>query len=179
MKRLFDLVVAIPAFLISIPIILVLCVLVRLESPGNPIFAQTRVGRDRQLFTLYKIRSMSVGAPNVATHEAEQTYITRTGAFVRKTKLDELTQFLNVILGDMSLVGPRPCLPTQIKLIEARDRLGVSNLRPGITGISQVRGIDMSDPEKLAVSDAAYLDRASILFDIKLCIATVVGNPGY
>ena len=179
MKRLFDLVIVLPLFVICIPVIALLALLVRLETKGNPIFSQVRVGRNGKLFKLYKIRSMVIGAPNVATHEADVTHITKMGTFVRKSKLDELPQLFNVIMGDMSLVGPRPCLPTQSELIEARDRMGVSHLHPGITGLSQVRGIDMSNPEQLARSDADYLPRVSLLFDIKLCFATVLGNPGY
>ena len=169
MKRLFDLIIVIPAFILSIPIIVLLAILVRIESKGNPIFAQTRVGKNGSTFTIYKVRSMTTEAPNVATHEAPEAHITKMGAFVRKTKLDELPQLLNVIRGEMSLVGPRPCLPTQSELIEARKRWGVDHLLPGITGLSQVRGIDMSDPEKLAQSDADYPPLSTISFDIRLC----------
>lgn len=175
-KRTFDLLVclclAAPALLIVLPIL----PLVALETRANPIFSQRRVGRNGRTFTIFKMRTMRVDTPDAASHEVGDSKITRSGRLLRRTKLDELPQLWNVLVGDMSLVGPRPCLPIQTLLIDARRRLGVLALRPGITGPGQVAGLDMSEPEALAIADAAYLKRWSLLRDMQLLFKTVAGG---
>ncbi|KTT69258.1 sugar transferase [Sphingomonas sanguinis] len=176
MKRLLDLaiclVLALPAFL---AILLVLPV-VALETRATPLFRQRRVGRDGRVFTLLKLRTMRADTPDGASHEVGAATITRSGRVLRRTKVDELPQLWNVLTGDMSLVGPRPCLPSQAELVEARHRLGVDRLRPGITGPAQVAGLDMSDPQRLADADAAYLERWSLRRDLTLLIQTGIGR---
>ncbi|GAA4522824.1 sugar transferase [Chelativorans composti] len=172
-KRLFDLALALPAMIVALPVIAVAALLVRATSPGPAIFAQTRVGRNGTGFRCYKIRTMHTGTPSVPTHEAKASYVTGVGRVLRQTKLDELPQLWNVIRGDMSLVGPRPCLPGQDDLIRHRERLGVLSLRPGITGLAQVRGIDMSDPRRCAEADAEYLARWSPWLDLTLLLRTL------
>lgn len=173
MKRCFDIV----ACLVAIPIlfipVLVIAVVIRLESPGPPLFRQVRVGRNGVLFTCLKLRTMHKGTLNKPTHEAGRSEITRFGVILRKTKLDEVPQLWNVVRGQMSLVGPRPCLPTQTELVSARRRLGVLALRPGITGLAQIAGVDMSDPELLARIDATYLDKQGFLEDLRIIVHTV------
>jgi lipopolysaccharide/colanic/teichoic acid biosynthesis glycosyltransferase len=119
---------------------------------------------------------MRAGTPDRASHEVGASTITRSGRFLRRTKVDELPQLWNVILGDMSLVGPRPCLPSQRELIDEREKLGVLRLLPGITGIGQLAGLDMSDPVALAHADAAYLAPWSLGRDLDLLIRTAVGG---
>jgi lipopolysaccharide/colanic/teichoic acid biosynthesis glycosyltransferase len=115
---------------------------------------------------------------SVPSHLVEASAITPLGRFLRRTKLDELPQLLNVLLGDMSLVGPRPCLTTQTQLITARRRLGVFSIRPGITGLSQISGIDMSNPEKLAVVDARMIGNLCLRYYLKILLLTILGR-GY
>ena len=149
---------------------------VRLGSPGPVIFAQTRVGRFGKSFTCYKFRTMVVATKQAATHEIGQDSITNVGRFLRRTKIDELPQIINILRNEMSLIGPRPCLESQTALIEARRVRGVLSLKPGISGLAQVQGVDMSDPEKLATLDAEYLARQSILLDLKIILATARGK---
>jgi lipopolysaccharide/colanic/teichoic acid biosynthesis glycosyltransferase len=149
---------------------------VKLSSSGPGIFAQERIGRNGRSFTCYKFRTMVVGAPNVATHDASTTLITPIGKFLRKTKFDELPQIFNVLLNDMSFVGPRPCLPSQTALIEARRARMVLHLKPGISGLAQINNIDMSNASRLAYWDAKYRDLQCLATDLKIMIATVLGN---
>lgn len=178
MKRAFDFVAAAAGLVFATPVILLLVILVRRDSPGPGIFVQERVGRGGQVFRCYKLRSMRTDTPNVPTHHAAVSQVTRLGAFLRRSKLDEIPQLWNVLRGDMSLVGPRPCLPTQAELIAERSALGVDQLRPGITGLAQVSDIDMSDPIRLAHKDAEYLRRQSFLLDLKIIYRTVFQYRG-
>jgi O-antigen biosynthesis protein WbqP len=176
MKRTFDLVVAIVALPLAIPLVGICAIAVRLTSPGAAILSQQRIGRYERPFTCLKLRTMYADTPHAPTHETKDSAVTPIGQFLRRWKLDELPQLLNIIKGDMSLVGPRPCLPTQTALVDARRRYGLHAIRPGITGVAQVRGVDMSDPERLAALDATYLEDMSIGADLRLIAATVLGN---
>lgn len=131
------------------------------------------MGRNQRAFTLVKFRTMKVGTLSVATHLAPAASITRLGSFLRKTKLDELPQLWNVLKGDMSLVGPRPNLFNQYELIEQRQLRDVYQGRPGITGLAQVRGIDMSQPEKLAITDANMLANMNVFNYFKYILQTL------
>ena len=173
MKRIIDITASAAGLLLLAPVVVLAMIAVRLETPGAALFRQTRLGRGQQSFTLYKIRSMHTGVKNEATHMMPASATTRVGAVLRATKIDEIPQLLNVIMGHMSLVGPRPCLPSQLALISARDRRGICDVRPGITGLAQVRGIDMSDPERLAAVDQEYVESASMTGDLKLIAATI------
>jgi len=150
--------------------------LVKLRSPGPGLFAQERVGRNGRIFTCYKFRTMTWGAPNVASHEAPAALITPFGAFLRNTKLDELPQIVNILRNDMSLVGPRPCLPMQEELIDARKRNGVLELKPGISGLAQINNIDMRDPAVLAGWDRRYRDLQCLVLDVRILLATARGS---
>jgi O-antigen biosynthesis protein WbqP len=176
MKRLVDIVGAAFLLLIGTPVLLFLLARIRLETPGPAIFAQTRIGRGGRQFTCYKLRTMFAQTPELPTHQVEPSALTPLGRRLRRLKLDELPQLYNVLVGDMSLVGPRPCLPSQVELIEARRRLGVLAIKPGITGLAQVKGVDMSDPERLAQLDAQYARSQSVLGDFRLMLATLFGG---
>mgnify|MGYP000029412707 CR=1 FL=1 len=172
--RCLDFLFAALGLLLALPLLL-LVLLIGLFDTGSPVFAQQRVGRHQRPFTLYKFRTMSVGTASVATHEVGSSSITPMGAVLRKTKIDELPQLINVLKGEMSLVGPRPCLPSQQQLILERERGGVFLVRPGITGLAQVNEIDMSTPELLAQWDARMIAEFSLTLYFKLLVQTVLG----
>lgn len=176
MKRVFDLLISIILIIPATFIIIVSAVFVTIETRGNPIFRQLRVGRDERWFVLYKIRTMDVSTGNRASHEVSDASITKTGRILRETKIDELPQIWSVLKGDMSFVGPRPCLPQQTRLIALRRDLGALTVRPGITGPAQINGIDMSTPEKLATIDAEYARDHNFFSDIKIMLLTVAGG---
>ncbi len=175
MIRFLDIFFASLGLTLGSPLLLVLLFLGYCDT-GSPVFRQTRVGRDQKIFTLVKFRTMHVGTASVATHFASASAITPFGNFLRRTKLDELPQLWNVFKGDMSLVGPRPCLPNQQELIAAREALGVFKARPGITGLAQVQGIDMSTPEQLAQVDAQMLHTLNVCHYFRYILQTVTGK---
>ena len=175
-KRGFDVLLALGLMPIAIVICLPMALAIRLESPGNPFFLQKRVGRDKEIFTLWKLRSMKRGVANVGSHEISAAQITRVGHFIRRTKIDELPQVVNVLVGQLSFVGPRPCLPSQLELIEERDAHGVFDIRPGITGPAQLMRIDMSTPRLLAEVDAQYALEQTFWGDLKLVLRTALGG---
>lgn len=172
-KRVFDLVVAAVLLPLTSPVILLAMLAIRLSSPGPALFSQTRVGQNGALFACHKLRTMVVGTPSLPSHQAPANAVTPAGAVLRKFKIDELPQLWNVLKGEMSLVGPRPCLPTQTELVERRRQLGVLAALPGITGLAQMKGIDMSDPKRCAETDAEYLKTASIGLDIRILVGTI------
>lgn len=175
-KRFLDLLLAAALFPLAVVVLAVAALAVRLDSPGPVFFRQERVGRGRRPFGLVKIRTMAIGTPNVASHEVGTASITRTGAFLRRTKIDELPQIFSVLSGDMSFVGPRPCLPSQTELIRERDARGVYAALPGITGPAQVAGVDMSRPVELAEIDARYVRERTLVGDIRLIVRTALGG---
>ncbi|WP_343221544.1 sugar transferase [Mesorhizobium silamurunense] len=172
-KRAFDLIIAAVMLALTSPIVLVAMLAIRATSPGPAVFSQPRVGREGALFSCYKLRTMHRDTPSLPTHEAPAGSVTAVGKVLRATKIDELPQLWNVLEGEMSLVGPRPCLPTQTELIGHRQRLGVLAALPGMTGLAQIKGIDMSDPKLCAETDAAYLKAASIGHDVRILLATL------
>ncbi len=176
MKRAVEFCFAMGALILLAPILLVGLILVKIDSRGPALFRQTRVGRNRREFICLKLRTMEIGTKQVGTHEVGASSVTSVGKFLRKTKLDELPQLINILRGEMSFVGPRPCLPNQTELIEERDRRGVFDVLPGITGLGQVRGIDMSEPERLAKCDAEYVENRSLWFDLRLVWKTFLGD---
>jgi O-antigen biosynthesis protein WbqP len=173
--RLFDILFSVLGLVILLPIILVLLIIGYFDT-GFPLFCQEWVGRHKRPFRLVKFRSMHVNSPSVATHLASASSITPLGAFLRKSKLDELPQLWNVFVGDMSLVGPRPNLFNQLALIEERSKRGVYTIRPGITGLAQINKIDMSTPELLAETDAKMIQDFNILTYFKYIFLTIGGN---
>jgi lipopolysaccharide/colanic/teichoic acid biosynthesis glycosyltransferase len=153
-----------------------LVLFIGLFDTGSPLFRQERVGINQKPFYLLKFRSMHINAPSVATHLASATAITPFGSFLRKSKLDEIPQLLNVFMGDMSLVGPRPNLFNQTELIEERQKREVYSIRPGITGLSQIQKIDMSTPQFLAETDARMIAELNEWFYFKYIFLTLFGK---
>lgn len=175
MIRLLDFLAAFFGLLLLWPVLLIVTV-IGLFDTGSPIFVQERVGRNKKPFKLIKFRTMSVDTQSVASHLASNASITKLGSFLRKTKIDELPQLINVLKGEMSLVGPRPNLFNQEDLIAERDACGVYNVLPGITGLAQVQNIDMSTPELLAKTDKQMIESLTIKSYFKYIIMTVTGS---
>jgi O-antigen biosynthesis protein WbqP len=175
MIRFIDFLASFFGLLLLWPILLTVTIIGMFDT-GSPIFIQTRVGRNKKPFKLVKFRTMSVETKSVASHLANNSSITKLGYFLRKTKIDELPQLINVVKGDMSLVGPRPNLFNQEELIKERDDLGVYDVLPGITGLAQVHNIDMSTPILLAKTDKEMIDSLTITNYFKYIIMTVTGS---
>ncbi len=175
MIRFFDILFSALGLLLGWPV-LALIALIGLWDTGSPLFRQRRVGRLQRPFTLVKFRSMRPGTASVATHLASASSITPFGHFLRRTKLDELPQLWNVLKGEMSLVGPRPCLFSQHELIAERAQRGVFEARPGITGLAQVNEIDMSTPRLLAETDARMLRDLNTAAYFRYILLTVRGK---
>ncbi|MEC6798278.1 sugar transferase [Photobacterium sp. S4TG1] len=173
--RYIDIALSAIGLLIGWPILLVILIIGFFDSK-KPIFLQKRVGLYGREFTLIKFRTMSIGTRSVATHMVDASSVTKFGTILRKTKLDELPQLINVLCGDMSFVGPRPCLFNQVELINERDKRGVLNVLPGITGLAQVSNIDMSDPILLAKIDQEMINSLSIHQYFKYIFQTVFGS---
>lgn len=170
-----DVLLAATGLVIGFPVLLILA-LVGLVDTRSPLFRQERVGRHQRPFILVKFRTMRTGTASVATHLANPDTITAYGRFLRRTKLDELPQLWNVLKGEMSLVGPRPCLFNQQELIAARAARGVFDARPGVTGRAQIMGIDMSTPELLAETDARMLATLNVSEYLRYVLLTFVGR---
>ena len=175
MTRLFDILFSFLGLVLLSPILIVLMVIGYFDT-GSPIFRQERVGKGMKPFRLMKFRSMHINAPSVATHLASASSITPCGSFLRRSKLDELPQLWNVLVGDMSLVGPRPNLFNQEELIQERNKRRVYSVRPGITGLAQINKIDMSTPQLLAETDAKMIQELNTLGYFKYIFLTVFGK---
>jgi len=175
MTRLFDILFSFVGLLLLSPLLIIILIIGFFDT-GSPIFKQERVGRGKMPFGLVKFRSMYMNAPSVATHLASAKSITSFGGFLRKSKLDELPQLWNVLIGDMSLVGPRPNLFNQEELIVERQKLGIYDVRPGITGLAQVNQIDMSTPKLLAETDAEMIKNFNSINYLRYIILTVLGK---
>jgi lipopolysaccharide/colanic/teichoic acid biosynthesis glycosyltransferase len=175
MLRLLDFVFSVLGLAVASPLLVILTI-AGLFDTGSPLFRQTRVGRHKKPFVLVKFRTMKPETAHVASHLADASAVTPLGRFLRRTKLDELPQLWNVLKGEMSLVGPRPCLFNQQELIDAREQLGVFAARPGITGLAQVNQIDMSTPELLAQTDARMLGSLGVKDYFAYILMTVTGK---
>ncbi len=175
MIRFFDFIFSLIGLVLLSPILLILLIIGYCDT-GSPVFCQERVGKHKQPFTLYKLRSMHVDTKSVATHLANYSAVTTYGAFLRKSKLDELPQLWNVLLGDMSLVGPRPNLFNQEELIQERDQRGVYQVVPGITGWLQINKIDMSTPQLLAETDAVMTQNLTFKKYLYYIVITALGK---
>ena len=175
MTRLFDILFSFVGLLLLSPLIILLFI-IGLFDTGSPLFQQERLGRRKKPFHLVKFRSMYVNSPSVATHLSRASSITPFGGFLRKSKLDELPQLWNVLIGDMSLVGPRPNLFNQEELIVERQKLGIYDVRPGITGLAQVNQVDMSTPKLLAETDAEMIKNFNSINYLRYIILTVLGK---
>ena len=159
--RIFDVIFSLTGLLLLFPVFLALVALCRYDT-GSPIFRQKRLGLNKKVFKLLKFRTMHLNAPTLATHLMSTGYITVIGAYLRRYKLDELPQLWNVVVGQMSLVGPRPCLLEQKDIVHNRDQHGIFEFKPGMTGLAQIRGVDMSKPKLLAELDFEMMTSLTI-----------------
>lgn len=175
-QRVRDVVLVVLAAPFAAVISAVAAIAIAVTTRESPVFAQQRVGRGEQTFTLYKLRTMQSSTSNLPSHEVATNAVTPIGRVLRRLKIDELPQLWNVLRGEMSLVGPRPCLPNQQELIEERRSRGVFEIVPGITGPAQLAGVDMSTPVALAEMDAEYRADRSIRGDLELIIRTALGG---
>lgn len=177
MKRWIDAVLALVLLILLFPIMVGIGICIRLESKGPALFLQRRIGKDRHEFIILKFRTMHIHAPkDKPTHELQNAdkHITNVGKFLRKYSLDELPQLWNILLGDMSFVGPRPALWNQFDLIEQRESFGANDIRPGLTGLAQVSSsVELPIPEK-AAWDGYYVTRYSAWVDFMILCKTVV-----
>jgi O-antigen biosynthesis protein WbqP len=172
-KRAVDASIALIAVVLASPLLLLAAGAIALEDGLPVVFRQTRVGRGGRPFTIYKFRSMPVATPNVPSSEATRLRVTRVGGFIRRINVDELPQLLNVLRGDMSVIGPRPCLPSQEALVTMRRDRGVDRLRPGLTGLAQVNAFDgMTELEKVTW-EARYAAKVTFLGDVLILFRTV------
>ncbi|UZW58063.1 sugar transferase (plasmid) [Sphingobium sp. JS3065] len=176
MKRVFDLAASLILFLPAVAICIIAAFLSWCEFRANPLFIQWRVGRGQQPFQIYKIRTMPPNTGDLPSHHAPIVTISRLSRLIRKFKADELPQLICVIRGDMSLVGPRPGLPSHSELIAERAARGVFSARPGITGLAQIQGVDMSDPSRLAALDSEYVRTRSMALDFNILAQTIYGR---
>ena len=171
LKRVIDVVISGLAIVVLSPVLLLIAIAIKLDSKGPVLFKQKRVGKNKSHFMIYKFRSMYVDAPSdMPTHLLKDptAMITKVGAFLRKTSLDELPQLFNIFKGEMAIVGPRPALWNQYDLIEERDKYGANNIRPGLTGWAQINGRDeLPIPQKVML-DVEYLKNKSFLLDVKI-----------
>jgi O-antigen biosynthesis protein WbqP len=175
MIRILDVLLSFLGLFVCAPILALLWVLGWLDT-GSPIFRQERVGRCQVPFTLVKFRTMRLDTASMPTHLTDESAVTKLGGFLRRSKLDELPQLWNVLKGDMSLVGPRPCLLTQTELINERELRGVFSARPGITGLAQIKGIDMSTSKLLAETDSLMLKEISYKTYFTYILKTLTGS---
>ncbi len=176
MKRIFDFVVSLFAVILLSPLFIVVSILI-LATDGSPVlFKQERVGRNNELFTVYKFRTMRNGTGDIATSELDDAdeKLTKTGKFLRSTSIDELPQLFNILNGTMSLVGPRPLIPAEDEIRKLREQYGVYSVNPGITGYAQINGRDNISDEKKALLDKEYVEKQSFLFDIQIIFKTFI-----
>lgn len=174
LKRLFDIIFSIILFIGFLPIFAIIYFIIRLQDGGPSIFRQERIGKNGVIFRFYKFRSMSISTPNVESKDTKNLQITSFGKFIRRTNLDELPQFYNVLKGDMSFIGPRPPIPSQTELIELRRMNGALHLSPGLTGWAQVNSFDGMFVSEKAKLDGEYADKISFRFEVLILFKTIV-----
>lgn len=177
LKRIIDFILSLMGIVVLSPVLLLLCLAIKLDSKGPIIFKQKRVGKNKTYFNIYKFRTMKINTPKeMPTHLLEDPdfYITKVGKFLRKTSLDELPQLFNIIKGDMAVIGPRPALWNQYDLIEERDKYGANDIRPGLTGLAQISGRDELEIKQKALLDGNYTENISPSMDLKCFLGTIV-----
>jgi O-antigen biosynthesis protein WbqP len=175
-KRLLDVLLSSIGLIAFSPFLLTIAVAIKIESAGPVLFRQERVGRNKTLFRIYKYRTMRMDTPrDIPTHQLQnpEGYITGVGRFLRRTSLDELPQIINILKGEMAVIGPRPALWNQDDLIAERDKYRANSVRPGLTGWAQINGRDELEIPEKAKFDGVYVQRMSFLFDLKCLIGTI------
>ncbi len=176
MKRIFDFTASLLLLILLSPVFLLVSLLILIDSGFPVIFRQYRVGKDNKLFYVYKFRTMKKNTRNAATADLAEaeSCITKSGRILRKTSIDELPQLFNILIGDMSFVGPRPLIPEEKEIRKLRAEYGVFSVKPGMTGLAQVNGRDMLSIEEKALFDKEYVEKQSFWFDIKILFKTVL-----
>ena len=175
-KRLLAIVLSLLGLICLGWLLILLCIAIKIDSPGPVLFKQKRVGKGKSHFYILKFRTMRIDTPkDMPTHllANPQQYITRVGKFLRKTSLDELPQLINILKGDMAIIGPRPALWNQFDLIAERDKYGANDIRPGLTGWAQINGRDELEIDVKAKLDGEYVERLSFGFDVKCFLGTI------
>ena len=176
-KRMIDIVLSLTGLILLSPLFLLLIILIKLDSKGPVVFKQKRVGLHKSHFYILKFRTMRIDTPkDTPTHllDNPEQWITKMGKFLRKTSLDELPQIINILKGEMSIVGPRPALWNQYDLIEERDKYGANDVPPGLTGWAQINGRDELPTETKAQLDGKYVEKIGLAMDIKCFFGTIV-----
>ena len=176
LKRVLDFMLSLVGLVILSPVLLIIALIIKLTSPGPVFFKQKRVGKNKTYFNILKFRTMRTDTPkDTPTHllANPDQYITPIGKVLRKTSLDELPQIINILKGDMSIIGPRPALWNQYDLIKERDRYGANDILPGLTGWAQINGRDELEIDVKARLDGEYVERMSFLFDCKCFFGTI------
>ena len=175
-KRILDFILSLLGLIILSPLFIIIMIVIKIDSKGPVFFKQKRVGKDKKYFNILKFRTMKIDTPKeVPTHMLEnaESYITKVGNFLRKTSLDELPQIINILKGNMSIIGPRPALWNQDDLIEERDKYRANEIKPGLTGLAQINGRDELEIHVKANLDGEYVEKMSFLFDIKIFFKTI------
>ena len=175
-KRIIDIFCSLVGLILLSPVFIITAILIRIESKGDVIFKQLRVGKNGKTFYIYKFRSMKIDTPTMATNDMKnpEMYITKVGKFIRKTSIDELPQHVNILMGDMSIVGPRPVIDKETDLINLRKQNKIDVILPGITGWAQINGRDNLGNEEKVKYDKEYLEKRSIKFDLYIMCMTVL-----
>lgn len=175
LKRIMDIFASFFGLFVLSPLLIIVALIIFIDDPGPIIFKQKRIGKNNKIFIIYKFRSMKIKTPNLATHlmSNSNNYITRFGRFIRRTSIDEIPQFLNILKGDMSIVGPRPALFNQSDLIDMRTKLDIHKLKPGVTGLAQINGRDELSLETKVKYDKEYSENRSFFYDIKIILLTI------
>lgn len=176
-KRIIDFILALLGVIVLSPILLLICLAIKIDSKGPIIFKQKRVGKEKVHFNIYKFRTMKNDTPKeIPTHllNKPDAFITKVGKFLRKTSLDELPQLFNILKGDMSVIGPRPALWNQYDLIAERDKYGVNEAQPGLTGLAQISGRDELEIPVKAQLDGKYTENVSFMMDLKCFVGTLL-----
>ena len=176
LKRFFDIILSLVAIIVFSWLLIIIAIAIVVEDKGNILFKQKRIGKNKKEFYIYKFRTMYIDTPkDMPTHMLSNPdqYITKSGKFLRKTSLDELPQTLNILKGEMAVIGPRPALWNQDDLIAERDRYHANDVRPGLTGWAQINGRDELEIPVKAKLDGEYVERISFLFDLKCFFGTI------
>lgn len=176
-KNILDFILSLLALIILLPFFFIFAIIIKLESKGPIFFKQKRIGKDKKEFYIYKFRTMRTDTPkDMPTHllKDAESYITKSGKIFRKTSIDELPQIINILKGQMSIIGPRPALWNQYDLIKERDKYDANSIRPGLTGWAQVNGRDELEIPIKAKLDGEYVQKMSFLFDLKIFFETIV-----
>lgn len=171
-KRILDFALSLTGLIVLSPLMFLCALIIFLQDFGPIIFKQSRIGKDGRTFSFYKFRSMPVNTPNVQSSDTAKLKITRFGSIIRRTSFDEIPQLVNILKGDMSIVGPRPPIPSQLKLIQLREANGSIRCKPGLTGWAQINSYDFMPEEEKVALDGVYASNITLLKDVQIILRT-------